>query len=131
MKKWIFAALMMASLTAGAQDEVGSQKGEQGLDYREGDPFLFCKEGLKRPRAWAPLDPAHGIHIVELGYCPIEHDGGTCPMCIHEEGVHFTHWSHDDYEALQQFRRICPIAIETGRWDGENGSYKTSRPVDR
>lgn len=94
---------------------------ESHYPYRDNDVFLFCKDGLKKPRAWGPDDPIHSQWHPEGGHCPIPHNGGTCPLCDHSDGIHFGHWTTDEYQAWEKWMRICPFGDEEGSWDGENG----------
>ena len=98
---------------------------ESHSEYRDNDVFLFCSDGLKKPRAWMPLDPITAQWTAEPTYCPIPHDGGECPLCVHNYGVHFQSWTHNDYDAWQKWMRICPRGDEEGKWEGQGRPENT------
>lgn len=109
MRNSILLLLALTSVGVGAQ-EVMSQRGEGGLSYREGDPFLFCDEGQGFTNAplqcWIPLDPNTGTYT-PMPWCqPVDPYGKT--------------WSQDDIKSLAEYTTICPTN-NRGRWDGRNG----------
>lgn len=111
MKKRIIAMLALASTAAGA-GEMMSQSGiEMGLTYREGDPYLFCTEGQgwkKAPaQCWIPVPPYTGAFTM-------------MPWCD-EPNPYGKPWTQDDRRSLAQYQSICPLAMESGQWDGQNG----------
>ena len=118
MRNWTLTLLAIASAGAGAQ-EVMSQRGEGGLTYREGDPFLFCEQGQGWKRApeqcWIPLPPYTG-NFMMMPYCSPPNSYGKS-------------WTQDDTRSLAQYQSICPRAVASGRWDGQNGQ-KDGTPMD-
>ncbi len=99
-------ALMLAA-ASGASAQVG----EQGLLWRAGDPFVFCRYGLDQtPRAWFPMpDYARSMPGITPGYCP-----GPTPNC----GNWGQGWSMTEIQAYLLYLRICPQAERSGDWDG-------------
>lgn len=124
MRKWMFTMLALASVASSAS-EVGSQKGEGGLNYREGDPLLFCEpvyggQGFKKApeQCWVPLEPISGTYT-------------TMPWCqpINPYGKS---WSQDDIRSLAEYQSICKDAVEIGAWDSrDNSEYYDQQPIDR
>lgn len=87
-----------------------AQTGEQGLMWRAGDPFVFCRYGLDQtPKAWFPVpDYARSVPAITPGYCP-----WPTPYCKYQIG-----WSFDEIAAYYTYLRICPQAERSGRWEG-------------
>lgn len=78
------------------------------LDYRAGDPFLFCTQGQdvrKNPLpCWKPLPPYTGNWMM-MPYCrPPNYYGKR--------------WNNDDTRSLQQYLSVCPKGEQPGRWQG-------------
>lgn len=86
------------------------QTGEQGLLWRDGDPFVFCRHGMKHtPRAWIPVpDYTRTPPTPTPGYCP-----WPTPFCYYQTG-----WSWDEIFAYYAYLQICPQAERSGRWQG-------------
>ena len=87
-----------------------AQTGEQGLIWRAGDPFVFCRYGLDQtPKAWFPVpDYATSTPAVTPGYCP-----APTTFCYYQTG-----WSMEEIAAYFTYLRICPQAERSGRWEG-------------
>lgn len=110
MRQWmslLFVVLMLPSMAA-------AQQGEQGLMWRDGDPFVFCRYGMKHtPRAWYPIpNYATSVPLPTPGYCPFP--AITCPYPL----SYLRGWSQDEIRAYYTYLRICPQAERSGRWDG-------------
>lgn len=88
-----------------------AQVGEQGLLWRGGDPFVFCRYGLdQRMRAWFPVpNYATSTPAITPAYCP-----GPTPYC----GGQLIGWSFDEIFAYFTYLRICPQAERSGEWNG-------------
>lgn len=93
-----------------------AQTGEQGLLWRAGDPFVFCRYGLDQtPKAWFPVpNYARSIPAVTPGYCP-----WPTPYCYSLRG-----WSFEEIFAYYTYLRICPQAERSGRWEGPGDGTK-------
>lgn len=91
--------------------ESSAQTGEQGLLWRAGDPFVFCRHGMQHsPRAWYPVpDYARSSPLPTPGYCP-----GPTMYCGWFRG-----WSLEEILAYFTYLRICPQAERSGRWQGD------------
>ncbi|WP_394000099.1 hypothetical protein ACF3M1_09555 [Luteimonas sp. WGS1318] len=89
-----------------------AQVGEQGLLWRSGDPFVFCRYGLDQtPRAWFPVpNYATSIPMITPGYCPF-----PVPYCANAG----TGWSPTEILAYFDYLRICPQAERSGEWRGQ------------
>lgn len=88
-----------------------AQQGEQGLMWRAGDPFVFCRYGLDQtPRAWFPVpNYATTPPMPTPGYCP-----GPTPNC----GPYLIGWSQEEIQSYYTYLQICPQAWTSGDWDG-------------
>lgn len=104
-----FAGLLVALAGFNAAP-LAAQVGEQGLMWRAGDPFVFCRYGMSHsPRAWYPVsDYARSTPLPTPGYCP-----WPTPYCQYQRG-----WSMDEIFAYAAYLRICPQAERSGRWEG-------------
>jgi len=102
----LLAIAALVPVGARAQD----QTGEQGLLWRAGDPFVFCRHGMRHsPKAWSPVpDYATSIPRPTPGYCPF-----PTTYCQYQRG-----WTMDEIFAYFTYLRICPQAERSGRWDG-------------
>lgn len=91
-----------------------AQQGEQGLNWRAGDPFVFCRYGMKHsPRAWYPIpNYATSIPLPTPGYCPVP--ALTCPYPL----TYLRGWTQDEINAYYTYLRICPQAVNSGQWQG-------------
>lgn len=77
----------------------------QELSFREGDPFVFCTEGMRIPApCWKPVKPYTG-QFIYTGACHPNPYGRP--------------WTAADTQALQELISICPQAQESGGWDGK------------
>lgn len=94
-----------------------AQVGEQGLIWRGGDPFVFCRYGLDQdPKAWMPVpNYATSLPMITPGYCP-----GPMPYCQVSIG-----WSPTEIQAYFDYLRICPQAEDSGRWNGPGDGTQT------
>ncbi|KPN20321.1 hypothetical protein AO715_10580 [Xanthomonas sp. Mitacek01] len=103
-----FAALLVA--LGCIASPLAAQVGEQGLMWRAGDPFVFCRYGMSHsPRAWYPVpDYARSTPLPTPGYCP-----WPTPYCQYLRG-----WSMEEIFAYTAYLRICPQAERSGRWEG-------------
>ena len=101
--------LLLTLLAAPAA--ASAQVGEQGLVWRAGDPFVFCRYGLDQtPRAWFPVpNYATSIPMVTPGYCPL-----PVPYCMNVG----TGWSPTEIWSYFDYLRICPQAERSGDWQG-------------
>jgi hypothetical protein len=111
MRNWTFLLLAIASTGAAAQEVMDQTGLEMGLTYRKGDPFLFCTEGQGWKNApaqcWIPLPPYTGAYTM-MPWCDLPNPYGKS-------------WTQDDTRSLAQYLTICPVAMESGEWDGQNG----------
>ncbi len=108
--KFCLFACVLASSAAAAQ------VGEQGLRWRGGDPFVFCRYGLDQtPKAWFPIpNYATTPPMITPGYCPV-----PTPNC----GPYLLGWSQTEILAYFTYLRICPQAENSGKWEGSgNGT---------
>jgi hypothetical protein len=105
------AFLLAAAVLMPGHGRAQDQTGEQDLLWRAGDPFVFCRHGLRNtPRAWFPIpDYATSTPAISPGYCP-----GPTPYC----GGQLIGWSFDEMWAWWTYLRICPQAERSGRWEG-------------
>jgi hypothetical protein len=106
MKYWIALACIMFSATAGAQYET--------LRYRDNDPFVFCRYGMKiLDPCWIPIPPYTGAWMY-TGLCDPPNEYGRS-------------WTAQDYDALHQLERVCAMTSSSGPWKGggtgENSPY--------
>jgi len=84
------------------------------LQFRANDPFVFCQHGYEPTIAnacWIPLSPATGTSL-PTGMCDPPNTYGRP-------------WTARDYQALQQYIRVCPQAISSGEWRGNGDSQST------
>ncbi len=102
--------VLMLAVVAPGRSDAQSQTGEQGLLWRSGDPFVFCRHGMRHsPRAWFPVpDYATSIPLPSPGYCP-----WPTLYCNWAQG-----WSPEEMAAYFTYLRICPQAERSGRWEG-------------
>lgn len=110
--------LLLAVLACPAA--VVAQVGVQGLIWRGGDPFVFCRYGLDQdPKAWVPTpNYATSIPMVTPGYCSM-----PTPYCQYQTG-----WSLTEIQSYYVYLRICPQARDSGRWDGSgDGTHLPTR----
>lgn len=81
------------------------------LTYRDSDPFLFCTEGQdyreKPERCWWPMPNYTGAWF-PAPWCKPYNPYGRA-------------WDQDDIRSLQQYLSVCPIAMNSGGWDGKDG----------
>ncbi|MFL6586237.1 MAG: hypothetical protein ACJ8GV_05075 [Luteimonas sp.] len=107
--RWCALLLAAAALMPG-QGRTQDQTGEQGLLWRAGDPFVFCRYGMRHsPRAWYPVaDYTRSLPRPSPGYCPV-----PTTWCYYQRG-----WTMDEIAAYFTYLRICPQAERSGRWDG-------------
>ena len=91
-----------------------AQRGEQGLMWRDGDPFVFCRYGLDQtPKAWFPIpNYATTPPAITPGYCPFPMQ--VCPYPL----SYLKGWSIKEIQAYFVYLRICPQAEDSGPWDG-------------
>ena len=90
---------------------VAAQVGTQGLIWRDGDPFVFCRYGLDQtPRSWFPM-PNYTTSLpgITPTYCPI-----PTPYC----GGQMTGWTFTEIQAYFVYLSICPQAERSGDWKG-------------
>lgn len=94
-----------------------AQVGEQGLLWRDGDPFVFCRYGLDQtPKAWTPVpNYATSTPVITPGYCPF-----PTTFCYYQIG-----WSSTEILAYYTYLKICPQAGNSGRWDGPGDGTET------
>ncbi|WP_460834565.1 hypothetical protein [Lysobacter humi (ex Lee et al. 2017)] len=113
MTRWIpflLAAALWPSTSA-------AQQGEQGLMWRAGDPFVFCRYGLDQtPKAWFPVPNYTGAFAITPGYCP-----GPTPNC----GPYLRGWTQTEIQSYFVYLRICPQAERSGRWNGPGNGTTT------
>lgn len=110
-KRWLLACLLISPVA-------GAQVGEQGLLWRAGDPFVFCRYGLdQRPKAWFPIpNYATSPPMITPGYCPF-----PTPSC----GPYLIGWSQTEILSYYAYLRICPQAQNSGRWDGSGDGTRS------
>ncbi|WP_413623784.1 hypothetical protein [Luteibacter sp. Lutesp34] len=83
------------------------------IPYRDNDPFVFCTEGLKGwNKCWFPVDPANGTFMY-TGVCDEPNPKGRS-------------WSFEDRDSLRLYQMVCPMAVQSGEWDGKGGSPDNS-----
>ena len=118
MKRWTTLLLAIALCPSTGT----AQQGEQGLNWRSGDPFVFCRYGLKsKPRAWFPIpDYATSVPLPTPGYCP--YPMTVCPYPL----TYLKGWTQDEINAYYAYLRICPQAEQSGKWEGQGDG--TSSP---
>jgi len=107
--RWCVCLLATAALMP-EQGRAQDQTGEQGLLWRAGDPFVFCRHGMRHsPKAWYTVSNyATSIPRPTPGYCP-----WPTTYCQYQYG-----WTMDEIFAYYTYLRICPQAERSGRWDG-------------
>ena len=95
-----------------------AQTGIDGLLWRQGDPFVFCKFGHTddQPKAWFPIAPYTGQFLITPGYCP-----APVPNC----GNYGKGWSAEEIASFFVMQRICPQPRESGPWKGSPGDGRT------
>ena len=94
-----------------------AQRGNDGLIWRDGDPFVFCKFGLdQKIKAWFPISPYTGQFLITPGYCP-----APVPNC----GKFGKGWSKDEIASFFVMQRICPQPRKSGPWKGSPGDGQT------
>lgn len=95
-----------------------AQQGEQGLMWRAGDPFVFCRYGMEHsPKAWYPIpNYATSVPLPTPGYCPV-----PTTNC----GTYGIGWTQDEINAYFTYLRICPQARNSGRWNGRGDGTTT------
>lgn len=102
------AGALMVALSA-ASFGLGAEGGYYSpLSYRSNDPFVFCTQGQDRQinpaPCWIPLPPYTGAFMT-MPYCqPVNPYGQP--------------WSADDTNSFQEYMRVCPAAMRSGRWEG-------------
>ena len=98
-----------------------AQQGEQGLFWRDGDPFVFCRYGLDQtPKAWFPIpNYATTPPAITPGYCP-----WPLPSCPYPLTA-LKGWSQTEIQSYFAYLRICPQAEDSGRWDGPGDGTTT------
>ena len=107
MKYWIALACVVFSATAGSQ--------YVPLRYRDNDPFVFCRYGMKIPDpCWVPIPPYTGQWMYTLVCDPPNYPDGRS-------------WTPEDTDALTQLETVCPMTSSSGSWKGggtgENSPY--------
>ena len=121
-RKWIGLALLSlvasnvhAQSSHSAYDQTGL---EMGLTERKGDPFVFCRYGMKDGKAWFTMPP-YTTPMVTPGYCLV-----PTPNC----GPYLIGWSADEIRAWGEYVAVCPGrgSPAYGDWDGENGSAESA-----
>lgn len=102
--------VLMLAVMAHATSDAQAQTGEQGLLWRSGDPFVFCRHGMQHsPKAWYTIsDYATSTPRPTPGYCP-----WPTTYCQYQRG-----WTMDEIFAFFTYLRICPQAERSGRWEG-------------
>lgn len=111
MKIWIGLVIVLVSFNAVAQS--GGTGYYEQLQYRDNDPFVFCTQGRKeKDKCWIPLPPYTG-NFMAMPYCnpPNTYSGKS--------------WTQDDWNSYYQYLRVCPRAINSGRWDGTGKPEET------
>lgn len=110
MKYWI---KLMVVLLAVLTFDLGAQSGGyyQPLNYRDNDPFLFCRYGqnlkINPLPCWRPMPPYTG-NFMMMPYCRPPNPWGK-------------NWTRDDLQSLAQYVSVCPNAIQSGLWEGREG----------
>lgn len=100
---------------------VQAQVGNDGLIWRQGDPFVFCRFGLdKKVKAWFPIKPYTGQFLITPGYCP-----APVPNC----GTYGKGWSAEEIASFFVMQRICPTPRKSGQWDKSSPGDGTTLPV--
>ncbi|WP_266157207.1 hypothetical protein [Dyella silvatica] len=98
MKGWIFMAAMLFTMQASAQFY-------EPLRYRANDPFVFCTQGQQTPtKCWWPIAPYTGAYLPDLSCDPPNEYGRP--------------WTSADYDSLDQYLTVCPMAQKSGAWNG-------------
>lgn len=93
-----------------------AQVGNEGLMWRMGDPFVFCKFGLDRKvKAWFPISPYTGQFMITPGYCP-----GPTPSC----GPYLKGWDTDEIASFFVMQNTCPKPKKSGKWEGAGDGTK-------
>ena len=111
--------LLLAASLLGANTAY-AQVGNEGLLWRKGDPFVFCKFGLKDEiKAWFPIAPYTGQFLITPGYCP-----APVVNC----GTYGKGWSAEEIASFFVMQKICPTPKESGDWDGPGDG--TNVPID-
>lgn len=100
-----------------ASSAAGAQVGEQGLLWRSGDPFVFCRYGLDQtPKAWFTMpNYATTPPGITPGYCLV-----PTPNC----GPYLKGWSVTEIQSYFAYLRICPQAEDSGKWNGSGNGTK-------
>lgn len=95
-----------------------AQVGEQGLLWRAGDPFVFCRYGLdKTPKAWFTMpNYATSVPGITPLYCPF-----PTPNC----GPYMIGWNQTEILSYFSYLNICPRAENSGRWEGSGDGTKS------
>ena len=105
MSKWIFLA---ATAFAGSVSA-------QALNYRAGDPFVFCTYGQLNPmRCWTPISAAAGAVW-------------TDPSCDPPNAPYGRPWTADDYASLTEWYTIC-TGVGQGPWKGPGTGQEAPIP---
>lgn len=114
--RWHVLLLAAAALMPG-DSRAQNPTCEQGLLWRAGDPFVFCRHGMRHsPRAWYPVpNYATSTPLPTPGYCP-----WPTVYCYWSKG-----WSPDEIAAYYAYMRICPRAGRSGRWNGTGDGTRT------
>lgn len=111
MRRMMLIACLLVAPAAQAQ------VGNEGLIWRMGDPFVFCKFGLdKKVRAWFPISPYTGQFLITPGYCL-----APVPNC----GTYGKGWSPEEIASFFVMRRICPTPRTSGPWKDSPGDGRT------
>jgi len=99
---------LLGLMVFGVAETVMAQGYYQGLNYRQDDPFLFCRKGQDRKidalPCWIPLPPYTGNFTV-MPYCVPPSKWGK-------------KWTNDDRQSLSEYVTRCPHAEDSGRWEG-------------
>ncbi|WCE02634.1 hypothetical protein [Pseudoxanthomonas sp. JBR18] len=122
-KRWI--ALVFAGLSAHAVAQSGNFY--EVIRYRDNDPFVFCTEGWKRDgdyfdTAWEPIPQYTGPWIPHWPlWCSI-----PTTSCPENYGYYRPRdWTQKDLDAWQQYTRVCPAAMNSGKWNGQENANDT------
>jgi len=101
MTRWMVLSLLFIAGVVAAQ----SDGGYENLHYRDNDPFVLCTQGQKIPdKCWVPLPPYTGAYTL-TGLCNPPNQYGRS-------------WKAADNDALEQYLLVCPMARQSGSWEG-------------
>lgn len=119
MGKVQWMSLLFLALSSQATAQSGGYY--EDIDYRDNDPFVFCTEGWKRngnywSTAWEPVPKYTGPWMPHWPlWCSI-----PTTSCPENYGYYRPRdWTQDDLDAWEQYMRVCPAAIKSGKWTGQ------------